>query len=318
MNSRQRLLCALQGGQPARLPATTHHVMDSFRHRYLGDASTQDFFERFGLDGIRWVVAHRPDESKREFHDPLQGVPGFLEASRVASDGWRVFAEPLPNHEWPTTRYRFVTPKGELSMVLQSNEHTSWVREHLIKNKPDIDLMGEYVTAPKCDVETVNRAAAEFGERGIVRGHICTFDVFGQPGTWQEASCLVGIERLIMESYDDPAWVHALLKILLERKLIYTRSLQGAAYDVIELGGGDASSTVISPRLFEEFVAPYDASIIAAAHEAGCHGNLHTASHGRRCRPGRSQTPHRRQSLHDRRIRPVPLLHRLHRGTNPQ
>jgi uroporphyrinogen decarboxylase len=35
------------------------------------------------------------------------------------------------------------------------------------------------------------------------------------------------------------------------------------------LGGGDASTTVISPDIFNDFVAPYDSQLIAAAHEAG-------------------------------------------------
>jgi uroporphyrinogen decarboxylase len=270
------MLCALAGGQPDRLPITTHHVMESFLRKYLGNASNLEFFDRFGLDAIHWIVAHRPDASNDEYFDPLQGKLGFLEARRVATDHWRVFAEQIPNQEWPTTRYRIVTPKGELTMVLQSHEHTTWVVEHLIKEKRDIDLIGEYVTSPKCDVDEVNRAAEAFGTRGIVRGHVCTFDVFGQPGTWQDAACLIGVERLIMETYDDPGWVSSLLGILLRRKLAYTRSLRGAAYDVIELGGGDASSTVISPRIFDEFVAPYDSQIIAAAHEAGQRIVYHT------------------------------------------
>jgi len=45
---------------------------------------------------------------------------------------------------------------------------------------------------------------------------------------------------------------------------------------VIELGGGDASSTVISPRIFDEFVAPYDSEIIATAHAAGQRIVYHT------------------------------------------
>jgi uroporphyrinogen decarboxylase len=276
MNSRERMLWALKRGRPDRLPVTTHHVMDSFRRQYLGGASAQDFFERFGLDGIQWVVAHRPDGSKGEFRDPLQGPPGFLEAARVASEQWRVFAEALADREWPATRYRFVTPGGELSMVLRSSEQTSWVAEPLIKNKTDIELIAKHVTAPKCDVQAINAAAGAYGGRGLTRGHICTFDVFGQPGTWQDAACLVGTERLIMETHDDPLWVHALLEILQKRKLVYTRSLQGAAYDLLELGGGDASSTVISPKLFDEFVAPYDGPIIDAAHEAGQRIVYHT------------------------------------------
>ena len=61
-----------------------------------------------------------------------------------------------------------------------------------------------------------------------------------------------------MATFDDPEWVHELLGILYRRKETYIRSLKGAQYDVLELGGGDASTTVISPSIFREFVAPYD------------------------------------------------------------
>lgn len=276
MTSKQRLCCALDRGQPDRLPVTTHHLMNSFLARFMQGASAREFFDRFSLDAIHWVTAHRPNDSAGEYYDPLQGPPGFLEARRICTDRWRVWAEAVPGERWPTTRFRFVTPKGELSMVLQSNEHTSWVTKYLIQEKSDIELLAEFMTAPKCDVEAVNLQARQFGERGLVRGHLCCFDVFGQPGTWQDAACLVGIERLILEAYDDPAWVHELLKILQRRKLTYAESLRGAAFDVIEFGGGSASSTVISPRIFDEFAAPYDAPIIDALHQAGQRVVYHT------------------------------------------
>jgi len=276
MNSRERLLTALKGKIPDRLPATTHHVMPYFLTRYLGGIESDDFFEEFGLDPVRWVVAHRPDTSRGEYFDPQQGAVGFLEARRVSSDSWRVEAQVLDGCEYMTTRYRFVTPGGTLSMTLQSDEYTSWVTERLIKEKVDIDVIGEYVTAPKCDVDEVNRQAADFGDRGIIRSHICCFDVFGQPGCWQDACCLVGTEKLILAAFDDPGWVHALLKILHDRKTVYVRSMKDALFDILELGGGSASTTVISPRLFEEFVAPYDGEIIACAHEAGQRVVYHT------------------------------------------
>ena len=238
--------------------------MSSYLDKYLPGTSIQGFFDHFQLDPIIWTVPHKPD-TPGTYPDPLQGEPGFLESKRVASDGWRIYAQPMPDPEYTTTRYRIVTPSGELTTVLQGNEHTVWVTEHLIKEKQDIEIIGKWTTSPACDVQAVNKTADQFGRRGMVRGHICCFDIFGQPGCWQDACCLVGTERLIMETYDDPAWVKELLEILLARKLHFTESLAGARYDLLELGGGDASTTVISPAIFNEFVAPYDAQIIEAA-----------------------------------------------------
>lgn len=276
MTSRQRIIAALDRKTPDHLPATTHHVMDYFLKKYMGGTDNRGFFDHFGLDAINWIVAHRPDEAAGERADPTQQGTGFLEARRVVTDNWRIRVEAIPGLEFPTERYHFITPKGELSMVLQSNEYTSWITEHLIKEKRDIDLLGDFMPAPKCDVAAVNREADAYGERGIIRSHICAFDVYGQPGCWQDAACLIGIEKLIMATYDDPDWVHTLLGILQRRKLTYVKSMNGARFDVLELGGGDASSTVISPTLFDEFVAPYDTPIIAAAHAAGQRIAYHT------------------------------------------
>lgn len=275
MTPKDRLMTALSGGLPDRLPATTHHVMPSYLDTHLGGITTQEFFDRFGLDAIRWCVPHRPDESRGEYADPLQGEPGFLESRRVATDEWRIFAEDVSADGRTLTRYRFATPGGELTTVLENAGYTTWVVEPLIKEKREIDLIGKYATAPHCDVAEVNRIAGEFGERGIVRGHICCFDVFGQPGCWQDAACLVGPQALILAAMDDPGWVHELIGMLQRRKKVFVNSLKGARYDVLELGGGDGCASVISPKMFDEFVAPYDAELIEAAHEAGQRVSYH-------------------------------------------
>jgi hypothetical protein len=276
MTPRERLITALTGRVPDRLPVTTHHVLPCFLKEHFGGRSIREFFDCFGLDAITWTVPHLPDTSKGEYPDPLQGEPGFLESRRVASPGWHVEFEDLAGRDRKTTRYRFVTPKGTLSMVTEDDGRSTWVGEPLIKQNRDIDLIAGFATAPRCDVEAVNQAAASMGDRGIVRGHICCFDVFGQPGCWQDACCLAGTEKLILAAHDDRAWVHELLRILQRRKIVFIRSLKGARYDLLELGGGDASSTVISPRMFDEFVAPYDSELIAEAHRAGQRIVYHT------------------------------------------
>ena len=276
MTSKERLLAAIERKIPDRLPVTTHHVMPYFLDNYMNGISYDEFFDYFNLDPIRWLVPHKPDESQGEYYDEAQGDVDFLESQRISSDSWRLEFEDVPSAEYTTTRYTFITPQGRLSMVTQSNNYTTWVIEYLIKEKRDIDLIGEFATFPLCDVERVNAEADDFGERGLIRGHICCFDVFGQPGTWQDACCIVGTEKMILATYDDPEWVHELLKILQSRKLGFVKSLKGAKYDILELGGGDASTTVISPKMFRKFVAPYDSEIIATAHEAGQRIVYHT------------------------------------------
>ena len=250
---------AIEGKKPDRLPVTTHHLMPYFLDVYMDGISELEFFEHYGMDAYVWTVPYR-SESGQAWLDE-HGYP--------VTDQWRYESEQVLDQEYATTRWRIITPKGELTTYLQSNRHTSWLGEHFIKEKSDIDLLAEYMPAPTADLEVINKAADELGDRGLVRGHSCFSDIFGQPGCWQDAACIVGIENLILATFDDPEWVHTLLGILQRRKIHYIRSLQGARYGIVELGGGDASTTVISPKIFNEFVAPYDQKLIQLAHEAG-------------------------------------------------
>lgn len=276
MNAKERFLTALARQTPDRLPVTTHHVMKSFLDRYLNGRTDQEFFDYFGLDPIRWVITYQYDPSKNEYFDPIEPETEFWEARRVCSDHWRFELTPIPDDTYRTERFSIITPEKTLSMGLQSNEHTTWVTERLVKERSDIDIIAKYMTCPTCDVSAIQRVAADYGDRGMVRGHIICFDGYGQPGCWQDAACLYGIENLIMATYEDPEWVHTFLKILQDRKKIYIQSLKDAPYDLLELGGGDASTTVISPKLFNRFVAPYDAELIALAHQAGQRIVYHT------------------------------------------
>ena len=269
MTSKERMLAALNGTGPDRLPVTSHHIMPYYLERCLGGMSERKFWDEFGLDAYCWTMPHKPAPGSGDYADPLQTKIGFLESHRVANDAWRVFERDESKNGRTLTRYNFVTPRGTLTMVIENAEYTAWVVEPLVKEKRDIDLIGAYVTTPHCDVDALNREAAEFGQRGLVRGIICPFDIFGQAGCWQDACCMVGTQRLIIEAHDDCEWVHELLGILLRRKMGYVESLAGARYDIMEHGGGDGSASVISPRLFDAFVAPYDKPLIDMAHRAG-------------------------------------------------
>jgi uroporphyrinogen decarboxylase len=277
VTSRQRLLTALDRKAPDRLPvAPLHWVQDYFLRKYMNGVSDQEFLQEYGFDRILWVEGFKPDVARGEYRDPLLVRDGIRDSDRIAAPDWEFRIEKMPGYPFPTRRFLIDTPSGTLSMILQSNDYTTWVIEPLIKNKSDVDILGVHMPAPRCDVNAVHTAASGLADEGIVMGHVAMFDGFGQPGCWQDAAVLVGIERLIMETFDDPLWVHSLLSILQRRKRGYVESLREAPYDLLILGGGDASSTVISPSIFEHFVVPYDAPLIDLAHRMGKRVTYHT------------------------------------------
>jgi len=241
--------------------------MPYFLDKYMDGISYQEFFDAFGLDPILWLVAHKPSRDDETIHSSGKQDSEYLAPPLIESDKWKYTIKKIPDPKYDTLRYTINTPDKTLAMTLQSSPQTAWVSERLFKEKKDIEIFEKYAPSPVCDVSIINEKARKFGNRGLVRGMIPGFDVYGQPGCWQDAAVLFGIEKLIMETFNDPEWVHTFLYILKQRKKKFIKSMKEAQYDLIEHGGGDASSTVISPKIFEEFVAPYDAELIEEAHK---------------------------------------------------
>ncbi|MCL2034237.1 MAG: hypothetical protein FWG94_05840 [Oscillospiraceae bacterium] len=264
MTPKQRLLAAINRQIPDRLPVTTHHVMSYFLDKYLQGMDTLTFLKTFGFDPIVWTNPIKPTANQYMANDVL------------CSDDWRLSVTDIPGKPYITKRFTFATPKKELSTVVQYNEYTCWKAEPLVKEKSDIDIIAQYAPHPQCDVDEVNKLADEVGENALVRGFVTCFRPSGQPGCWQDVACLYGIEPLILEAFDDPEWVAYACEIVQSIKKTYIRSLRGARYDILEIGGGDASTTVISPSLFRQFVAPYDAPLINMIQETGIKVAYHT------------------------------------------
>ena len=165
------------------------------------------------------------------------------------------------------------TPEGTLTYKTGGNRMTTWITEYLIKRPSDVDLIEKYMPVPRLNKQAASDAYDDLGDDGILRGF-----VWGdQAGCWQHACCLYGEQELIMAALEDPTWVHRLMEALLAKKLRFIEeSLDGARFDLIETGGGAASSTVISPALHEEFCTPYDRRMHDAVHAAGHRVVYHT------------------------------------------
>ncbi|MDR1192260.1 MAG: hypothetical protein LBK60_11470 [Verrucomicrobiales bacterium] len=161
----------------------------------------------------------------------------------------------------------FHTPEGDLTVKGAYSRFSRWETEHMIKTDADFELYRKYYPVPVgADWSEVIAARDRVGDRGIVR----TFTrQYGQPGTWQSLTCLVGVQEAIMKTFDDPEWVHYALQTITDKSVKGIEGMGKIETDLVENGGGAASSTVISPTLHQEFCLPYDQQVHRAIHAQG-------------------------------------------------
>jgi len=262
MTSKDRLLCALNGEKPDRLPVSVHQWQPYHLDEHLGGIGPLEAFERFGMDaqiqyfesmGQFWLI--EADFAKFS-------TPEWIDEAKIVSD----------DPENRIVHHTIRTPEGTLTYKTAGDRKTTWITEYLVRRDDDIRLIRQYMPVPRLDLKPIEVLYDEIGDRGILRGF-----VWGdQVGPWQHACCLMDINELILRAIDQPDWVHDFLSILLEKKLRFIESMKGAKFDLVETGGGSASSTVISPSLHEEFCLPYDRRIHDALHGLGFKVTYHT------------------------------------------
>lgn len=251
MTSRERLLTAISNKKPDRLPGQVHSWMPYYLNTYLGGCDQYEAYERFGMD----MVIYTGPEWKYDERDLAN---------------WQVDRKNMGTDSRGTTTWEdtITTPAGKLHYTGASNEFTMWDVEHLIKTKEDFEIFNKYFPVPiGVDGTQVKKDLDKVGDRGIVRGIIWCY---GQMGAWQSFTCLVGTEPAIMWAIDDPDWVHYVEQSLVDKQLKTIAMMPGEVpFDLIELGGGAGSNTVISPKMHEDFCVPYDKQHVDALHKGG-------------------------------------------------
>ncbi len=262
MTSRDRMLAALHREIPDRLPVSVHQWQQYHLDRFLGGITPLEAFERFGMDaqiqyfesmGQFWLV----DADFARF-----STADWIDEARIVSND--------PDNR--IVHHTIRTPAGELTYKTAGNRMTTWITEYLVKRNEDIEWIGRYMPVPPLDLRPIAELYDRIGDRGILRGF-----VWGdQAGCWQHACCLMDVNQLILKCIDEPDWVHRFLAILLEKKLRFVESMKGAKFDLVETGGGAASSTVVSPKLHAEFCLPYDRKLHEALHDLGFLITYHT------------------------------------------
>lgn len=99
-------------------------------------------------------------------------------------------------------------------------------------------------------------------------------------GPIAEAADLRGINTLMMDFFDDPAFVRELFGFVIEMELRFARAQVAAGADIV--GIGDAAASLVGPRIYNDFVWPYEKKLVDGIHALGAKTRLHICGNTRR------------------------------------
>jgi uroporphyrinogen decarboxylase len=250
MTSRERMMIALENGRPDRLPCQVHGWMQYYLDTYLGGIDWYQAYEKFDMDYAIYVSPTYTYDEQSLANWQVNRVD-----LGVDDTGARLWRETI------------VTPEGELHHAGAQNQFTGWETEHLIKSERDFELFIKYEPVPiAADLSFLHATRDKLGDRGIIRSH--PFSP-GQGSPWQSFCTKVGTEEAIMMAIDKPDFLHYALNAILQKTLRVTELWAGTPADMVEIGGGAGSNTVISPAIFREFLLPYDKQQVDAFHAVG-------------------------------------------------
>ncbi|MCC6262310.1 MAG: uroporphyrinogen decarboxylase [Bryobacterales bacterium] len=102
---------------------------------------------------------------------------------------------------------------------------------------------------------------------------------------WVEGPCamgadLRGINSLMLDFSDDPEFIDDLFAFVVTMEIAFAKAQIRAGADLI--GVGDAASSLVGPRLYRQYVLPWQKKLIAAIRAEGARVRLHICGNTRR------------------------------------
>jgi len=92
-------------------------------------------------------------------------------------------------------------------------------------------------------------------------------------GPMAEGSDLRGINTIMLDLYDDPAFITDLFEFVTQMEIAFARAQVEAGVDLI--GIGDAAASLVGPVFYERFVWPFEKRMVDAIHAMGARVRLH-------------------------------------------
>jgi len=152
-------------------------------------------------------------------------------------------------------------------------------KESLIRDPDDVARVTSFeiekAERPRQRVESVATMAAAVGPTHSVLGWV--------EGPIAEYADLRGVENTFMDLIDKPDMYFQAATVIVDNAIRFARAQIDAGADMI--GVGDAVASLINPAMYEQFVLPFEKTLIDAIHEAGGTVKLHICGNNPDC-PG--------------------------------
>jgi len=120
-------------------------------------------------------------------------------------------------------------------------------------------------------VQAVALYKKRLGDEKLIEGWI--------EGPLAEAADLRGLNTVMLDLIDDPAFVRDLFEFTVEMGLRFARAQVEAGADLI--GVGDAAASLVGPRLYQQFVWPCEKRLVDGLHALGTRVRLHICGNTR-------------------------------------
>ena len=267
--SRRRLLTALSGGTPDRVPINTYELAG----RNSLDWYNQQPSYRALMDYIRAHTDCMTNWNPRPTTDRYTCEERFLCSDYPVEIETRT---ETAGQFQRTTRICH-TPNGDLRSVSQAaaDVHTTWQVEHWCKSTADVDkaLSVPYEPA-RYNASDLGRVCAELGEQGLVIASV------GDPA-WLAAD-LMSFQECLMWVFEDTDHFARTVAVIAERVMEnLRRQLDCCVLDIYRIIGPEYfTPPYLSPAMFRRFIVPHVTEMTRLIHARGgkvrlhCHGKM--------------------------------------------
>jgi hypothetical protein len=272
MNGRELMWNTLSGMRTGRVPVSPF-IFSNIVNEYNG-GEPQDpiaagiaLYKRFGFDILlrNYIISDYMDESY------------------ISCANWHVLKQvERKGHDWDEKTV-ITTPERQLFQTksfrrISRFEVVEAVTEYYIKEPEDFEQFIKYQPSlPQYDCSIITRAKTLIGQDGLTGPWVQ--GAFNMAGMYRELS------ELLTDPYMDEAFYAKMMEYFGERVTGFMKQAICAGADFISMSGNMASGSMAGPKMFSEYVLPYEKRVIDAVHKEGAKIIYHNCGDARQLLP---------------------------------